>query len=413
MNNLEIFGIPYFKKGSGIHIKKENRGLFTDYCGGKVTNECIQRAKKSKNPKLRKRATFAQNARAWKHQQGGPLQYQGPTYTEVQEQWAKEDPLSYNTKQIKTGIRQGDFIYYTDAKGKQQRIPASIGLSGTDPVARDVVIGAGVGKFIGPVINKVTSFMKKPNISNTYTQDLIDLLGNYKSAHGLNGKRNPMLSSLEEYLKKQGVDTDKFSDMDFMRLIDLRKSAVEKTAPKGKHVISTQLGDYTEYSLKENGETLGTLSTILKGNKHHVGSVYKFKGKGVSKDLYNSALHANKQLEKPGLIAGETLQSPEQTLYIYNKYFPKRRIVSNTGVHTYNNGLNVEKTGKLYTDKRGDVFDLNEPSEVQLPMKSQNVFHPSMIDKVNKTIKVDWNDKDIFKTLFPTIPIFGTQTNID
>lgn len=41
MDNLEIFGIPYFKKGSGIHIKKENRGKFTDYCGGKVTNECI------------------------------------------------------------------------------------------------------------------------------------------------------------------------------------------------------------------------------------------------------------------------------------------------------------------------------------------------------------------------------------
>lgn len=37
MKNLEIFGIPFLKKGKGIHIKKENRGLFTDYCGGKVT----------------------------------------------------------------------------------------------------------------------------------------------------------------------------------------------------------------------------------------------------------------------------------------------------------------------------------------------------------------------------------------
>jgi hypothetical protein len=30
-----------FKKGNKIHIKKANRGKFTDYCGGKVTNECI------------------------------------------------------------------------------------------------------------------------------------------------------------------------------------------------------------------------------------------------------------------------------------------------------------------------------------------------------------------------------------
>ena len=76
MDNIEIFGIPFLKKGKGIHIKKENRGKFTDYCGGKVTNECIQRAKKSKNPKLRKRATFAENARRWskKHQEGGLLE---------------------------------------------------------------------------------------------------------------------------------------------------------------------------------------------------------------------------------------------------------------------------------------------------------------------------------------------------
>lgn len=29
-------------KGLGkIEIKQENKGLFTEYCGGKVTNECI------------------------------------------------------------------------------------------------------------------------------------------------------------------------------------------------------------------------------------------------------------------------------------------------------------------------------------------------------------------------------------
>lgn len=58
---------------SGIKIKKQNKGKFTDYCGGKVTDECIQRGKNSSDPAVRKRATFAQNARAWKHQTGGSL----------------------------------------------------------------------------------------------------------------------------------------------------------------------------------------------------------------------------------------------------------------------------------------------------------------------------------------------------
>ena len=70
------YSVPYLKKGSGIHIKKKNRGKFTEYCGGEVTNECIQKAKKSGNSKLRKRATFAQNSRRWsKKQQGGQINY--------------------------------------------------------------------------------------------------------------------------------------------------------------------------------------------------------------------------------------------------------------------------------------------------------------------------------------------------
>ena len=70
--------IPKNKKGSRIHIKPENRGKFTEYCGGKVTSECIAKGKRSSNPTIRKRATFAANARKWKkkHQYGGPIFYE-------------------------------------------------------------------------------------------------------------------------------------------------------------------------------------------------------------------------------------------------------------------------------------------------------------------------------------------------
>lgn len=69
----DVSTINTFAKGGGIHIKKENRGKFTDYCGGKVTSECIARGKRSSSPTIRKRATFAANARKWKHEDGGPL----------------------------------------------------------------------------------------------------------------------------------------------------------------------------------------------------------------------------------------------------------------------------------------------------------------------------------------------------
>lgn len=69
-----------FKDGGGIHIKKKNRGKFTEYCGGKVTEACIRRGKNSSNPTTRKRATFAQNARNW-NAFGGWLNTQGGDFT--------------------------------------------------------------------------------------------------------------------------------------------------------------------------------------------------------------------------------------------------------------------------------------------------------------------------------------------
>ncbi len=77
ISKLSSEEIMYLKKGgpvkrllekggkNKIHIKKENRGKFTDYCGGKVTSECISKGKNSPNPAIRKRATFAANARKW------------------------------------------------------------------------------------------------------------------------------------------------------------------------------------------------------------------------------------------------------------------------------------------------------------------------------------------------------------
>lgn len=66
-NQIQDDPVDYYKKGNKIHIKKKNRGSFTRYCGGNVTDECIQKGKNSPDPAIRKKATFAQNARSWSH----------------------------------------------------------------------------------------------------------------------------------------------------------------------------------------------------------------------------------------------------------------------------------------------------------------------------------------------------------
>ena len=105
MNYLE-----YFKKG-GIHIKKSHEGQFTNYCGGKVTNECIVRGKASKDPKVRKMATFAQNARTFKHQSGGRV-YFSSKYDPIR--LAKPTVLPTTDKTSKTTVVPTTVVYTPD-----------------------------------------------------------------------------------------------------------------------------------------------------------------------------------------------------------------------------------------------------------------------------------------------------------
>lgn len=63
--------IPRCKNGSGIHIKKENRGKFT--ASAKKAGQSVQEHARSvlNNPKApplqKKRANFARNAAKWHH----------------------------------------------------------------------------------------------------------------------------------------------------------------------------------------------------------------------------------------------------------------------------------------------------------------------------------------------------------
>ena len=119
-----------FMKNGGIHIKKENRGKFTDYCGGKVTTECIQRGKNSPSATIRKRATFAQNARSWsKHEEGGilhaqtgakvNLSYQTLTKkTEDPEEIKLQNPEEETEETTVSGTPQPEKTNWWDAKAQ-------------------------------------------------------------------------------------------------------------------------------------------------------------------------------------------------------------------------------------------------------------------------------------------------------
>lgn len=94
MEDLEIFGIPYLAKGAGIHIKKENRGKFTET--KKRTGKTTEELTHSKNPLTRKRAIFAQNAKKWKHKDGGEVHKPNGHRSILDNGWFKTKDLKKN-----------------------------------------------------------------------------------------------------------------------------------------------------------------------------------------------------------------------------------------------------------------------------------------------------------------------------
>lgn len=118
------------KKGSGIHIKKSHKGRFTEYCGGNVTEECIRRGKNSADPKIQKQAVFAQNARKFKHQDGGSLYgaSQIQTNSNLAQQWKQQQDMAMqNFNQSLEQKKQFDEIKRMQAAQKAQALGQSLG----------------------------------------------------------------------------------------------------------------------------------------------------------------------------------------------------------------------------------------------------------------------------------------------
>ena len=284
-----------------------------------------------------------------------------------------------------------------------------IGLSPVDPVGEFFVGNAVLGKPLH-WLGKGLLYANKSK--NTYTDDLLKVLGDKKDPLPFKGDRNGVTKEFAEYLQKLGVDINRFTNKDLILLQNMRRQSILDNIPANQRVITLaelnyQPNKYVEYYMRENDKILGELSTTNTGKVQHIQNIksYNPKKHNVSRDLYDAALN----YQNRGVISGEMLHSPEQTIHIWNKYYPKRKLISTDGVHTYNFGENVAKSGERYTVTNGPVVDLKQ-SWGRLPMKSQTIFHPKIIDKNTWTLKApDWNDKNIYTTIIPAYYLLSTN----
>ena len=308
-----------------------------------------------------------------KHQEGGTLLFGNPETSEM---------LTYkmNDGSIKTVPNTGAGF-----------------VSGTDPIGATVVEGAVLNKPLDWTLGKAIKWARNllgKSKGKEYTERLIKALGDKYKGRDKTEIFTADQNYFLDYLESLGVDISKFGNSDIRRLQNLRRKTILESIPENERVSSVEFlknatGTSLDINLNKSKDVIGNISGKVGKEGIDIGFVENYRPlteRGVSEDLYNSAITIADQTNSPGVISGRRLLSPEQTYKIWNR-FSNKKLISKEGKHSFNTGENVKRNGNSYTINNGNIYLLQSPSK-KIKTKASNVFNPFIID-------------DIFKTLVP------------
>lgn len=209
---------------------------------------------------------------------------------------------------------------------------------------------------------------------------------------------NSEIEQLKNYLKTKNVDVEQFSNGELNTMLAHRKRLLKETAPKVYNIVHPNKDMFTVVGYNRNWDPKNyTGSIVLKNNlrnidnKFHVKSIYnitqeypdKVPLKGVSEQLYNAAIIADKQMQNKGIITGELLKQPEKTTKVLSK-FADKKLISNNGRYEWKAGITENNPIYLFVNPT-----------YQTPVKSI-LFDPKTINRKGK-MKIDWNNINIYK----------------
>lgn len=174
-----------------------------------------------------------------------------------------------------------------------------------------------------------------------------------------------------------------------------------------------------------NGRPVGSLSTSYRDYTNTFGDNFKASHinmiqslnpdeKGVARSLYSSGLIYDDLFYKQiypnaggGLISGEVLLSPEQTIHTILKPNFSTRLFGNYGIHHFNNGRDVRRRGRLLTKRNAPVYHVTSTTD-RIPVKSRNILHPHRIefkDGKFSLIPLDLSNPSLYKSIVPIVGV--------
>lgn len=241
-----------------------------------------------------------------------------------------------------------------------------------------------------------------------YTDKLMSAINGYKPKT-FTGQYGSQTKPFAQYLQRTGVDISKFDENDLLYLLEQRKRALNTTKPFDSTTSWTTDNGSTIFR-DVGDQTVGKLILANSNNGFQVVDIAKTPGapRGMSRHLYDSGIKIAKAAGREGIDSGRALMSPEITTYVWDKYYPNRKIIGNYGIRFEGMGRDVKHPINFGQKTNQDVVRLTQPSQ-DVIVKEYNLFHPSIIK--NGKVTVDWKNKDPFKVLIPGTVGYGLHEN--
>lgn len=222
--------------------------------------------------------------------------------------------------------------------------------------------------------------------------------GNYK----FNINQVPQL----DLLRRSGVDVSGITPEMLQKFGSIRKSLIQKTAPKEYGIHSPILGNRSQtIYLNKDGVSIGEIDlfypksfkelislgsdpylTAIKSINDRSSGVHVQMVKNLSngkehnlqEKLTNMAINLAKEQGYKGIVSGETLLQADKTIKMFPHYSSKK-LISNNGEYHYLNG----------TSGKGPIYLLEKPS-YQPPKLKSILFNPKTVDS-RGVMNIDWN----------------------
>lgn len=338
----------FLKSGGDIKIKESTKGSFTKYCKGKVTQKCIDKAKRSGDKKLIKKAVFAENARKWKkYSTGGNMLDQYTQYLLNQQNQLNE----YNENEQLKKDRQQQLLEKRASEAKQ--------------------LGSSLGKIVGKAIGNEANRIHQKNELNEQIDEMQE-----KAQNNVRKQFNESLVKRQNELNQQDAKFKLQFESDMKDLGDKMRADIKPL----EFTPSPILMNSTE---KVESPSISTMTDPETGTG---GSTENVEDEVITNLVASSPTEATDVMTDP--TTGDLTEESVQSSQTYDDLILQSELRSQARRNAAKANINQNTETSLYEDDEENDEEI-DPNSYQLLDPTDPIFANDTITKLTVIKQAD------------------------